>query len=150
MYRLLIISIVVFLLSTETTAQSRHFAANLLPAATKAHFNKHYKGSEDVSWTVLDRLIAVSFRVDDHYKEAYYTPDGKWIRTETETEMSLLPEPVKKAIKSKEFKGWQPGSAYILDLPGNRHQYKIFIYSTDWKELGLLFDEKGRRLADNL
>lgn len=150
MYRIFILSIALACTYAGLQAQNRQLAANTLPAATKAHFYKYYKGSTDVSWTVLDRLITVSFKNGETFKDSYYTPEGTWIRTETQIEITSLPKSIQEIISSDEFTGWQYGSAYLLELPGKKQQYKVYIYSKDWKELGILFNEKGKRLVDNL
>ncbi len=115
----------------------------------KSAFARQYPGSTDVIWTFLERMAVVSFKSGDWYKEAFYSPEGNWLKTETEIEMNDLPPAVKKVINSPEFNEWHKGSYFLIELPGKKKRYKVYMYSADWHELGLIFNEKGQRLADN-
>jgi len=133
-----------------SNAQTYHEGIAGLPAKAKYTFIRQYKESTEVSWTVIDRFIAISFKRGNYYLEAFYNKDGKWLRTELPIEFSELPELVKASLNSKEFKSWHLGSSYRIYLPGKKIRYKAYIYSSNWDEMELLFDEKGARMIDNL
>lgn len=133
-----------------SNAQTYHEGIAGLPAKAKFTFTRQYKESTEVSWTVIDRFIAISFKRGNYYLEAFYNKDGKWLRTELPIEFSELPEPVKSSLNSKEFKSWHLGSSYRIYIPGKKIKYKVYIYSSNWDEMELLFDEKGVRMIDNL
>lgn len=146
-------SIVIILLLAGipyVNGQNDHKGTVQLPAGVKQLFHKQYVNAEDVSWTKLDGLIAVSFKKDKEYIEAFYSKQGKWIRTEIPIEMNTLPPTVLQVLNNGEFKTWHKGSAFQIESPSKKQRYKVYVYSSDWNEMELIFDGKGNRIIDNL
>jgi hypothetical protein len=146
MYRALIITTFILFNSFPVFPQNNQTAGS--SQKIKSAFARQYPGSTEVIWTFLEKIAVVSFKSGDSYKEAFYSKEGDWLKTETEIEPGALPFAVKKVIDSEEFNEWHKGSTFLLELPGNKKRYKVYMYSADWQELGLIFNEKGQRLAD--
>ncbi len=148
MYRALLIATLIVFNSYPVFTQSNRSTGSS-SNKVKSAFKRQYPGSTDVMWTFLERMAVVSFKSGDTYKEAFYSPEGNWLKTETEIEPVAIPSAVKKIIDSEEFSVWHKGSTFLLEMPGNKKRYKVYMYSADWQELDLIFNEKGQRLTDN-
>lgn len=146
MYRALLVTTIILFNSFPVFPQNNRTAGS--SQKIKNAFARQYSGSTEVMWTFLEKIAVVSFKSGDSYKEAFYSHEGDWLKTETEIEPGALPVAVKKVIDSEEFNEWHKGSTFLLELPGNKKRYKVYMYSADWQELGLIFNEKGQRLAD--
>lgn len=147
MYRALLITTLIVFNSFPVFTQSNRSTGSSANKV-KSAFKSQYPGSTDVMWTFMERMAVVSFKSGDIYKEAFYSPEGIWLKTETEIEPVAMPSAVKKIIDSEEFSAWHKGSTFLLEMPGNKKRYKVYMYSADWQELGLIFNEKGQLLAD--
>lgn len=130
------------------SAQINRKGLGNLPPKLRESFERQHGKSSEVSWTILNRIIVVSFKEGDIYKEAFYTPEGEWKRTETPLDIEKLPAPAIAKLNSDEFKAWHKGSAYLMELPGKKIRYKVYIYSADWNELEIIFNDKGQRLTE--
>lgn len=134
----------------NVNAQNTFSGAKNLPSKTRLAFQGKYKESSDINVTLLNHLIVISFKQGDDYKEAFYDKEGKWLRTESPIELDSLPKTVKKTLYNKEFEPWHKGSASIIESSSKKYKYKVYLYSSDWYELELLFDKKGNRVFDNI
>lgn len=146
-------SIVIILLLAGipfANGQNDHKGIVQLPTGVKRLFQKQFINPEDVSWTRLDGLIVISFKRGDEYIEAFYSREGKWIRTEMPIEMNTLPPTILQILNNGEFKAWHKGSAFQIESPSKKQKYKVYVYSSDWNEMELIFDARGNRIIDNL
>lgn len=113
---------------------------------SKAFVAKYNRGT-DAEWSRDDELYKVSFVQDEIYYFAWFTQNGKWLRSEYTIEPDDLPLVVKATLKKSRFATWQTGNANILLFPNKSPEYQLFVYDSDWNELELLFDSEGKLLS---
>jgi len=115
------------------------------PQVSNAFFKKYPTASE-VKWSRIDKTILITFSSGNEFSDAFFDDKGNWLRTETAITADQLPQAVRDGLKNGEFSSWEKGSTYRVDLPGGLSNYKVFVYSKEWNELELTFDQNGKRI----
>ena len=138
----------IVLLSTGIAAygQVSNEGLNKISPEIKSAFIAKYSGTSEISCSVIDQEVLVSFKSGDEYYDAFFDQKGKWLRTETAIVFDQLPNAIQDSLKNGEFATWQKGSIFEVKLPGNVSNYKIFVYSKDWNEMEINFDKNGKRI----
>jgi Putative beta-lactamase-inhibitor-like, PepSY-like len=108
------------------------------PTAVVAAFNKQFTTVKDLDWE-REKNGDWEAEFDQNGTEisANFSPDGKWLETETEIKFSDFPAPVQAALKGKKVKE----AAKILRADGTT------VYEAEVKRKDLIFDAAGKLLA---
>ena len=144
--RLGLLFILMFAAAFICEAQVSGKGISSLPEKVKPAFIAKFPKSSELIWSASENTIWASFKDGNDYFDAYFKDSGEWLKTEHVIEEKLLPKAVLDSLKSGEFKTWQTGSVYKVELPGNDSIFKLFVYSPDWYEMELNFDKNGKRL----
>jgi hypothetical protein len=118
-----------------------------IPLQVSKAFATKYNRGTDAEWFRNDELYKVSFVQDEIYYFAWFTPNGKWLRSEYTIEPDDLPPVVKATLKKSQYANWQTGNANVFLYPDKAPQYQLFVYDNDWNELELFFDSEGKLLT---
>ena len=125
-------------------ALSLSFGCNLqaqkdLPAAVKTAFEQKFPNADDVEWQKeKDGNWEVEFEIGEEESSAVFTPDGKWLETETEIAMDDLPAPIRAAVQGKKIKE----VARILRADGST------VYEVEVGKKDLMYDAQGKLLPE--
>ncbi len=108
------------------------------PTAVVAAFNKQFTTVKDLDWE-REKNGDWEAEFDQNGTEisANFSPDGKWLETETEIKFSDFPAPVQSALKGKKVKE----AAKILRADGTT------VYEAEVKRKDLVFDAAGKLLT---
>jgi Putative beta-lactamase-inhibitor-like, PepSY-like len=108
------------------------------PTAVVAAFNKQFTTVKDLDWE-REKNGDWEAEFDQNGTEisANFSPDGKWLETETEIKFSDFPAPVQAALKGKKVKE----AAKILRADGTT------VYEAEVKRKDLIFDAAGKLLS---
>ena len=115
------------------------------PTVSSAFFKK-YPSASEVKWSRVGKTILITFSSGNDFSDAFFDEKGNWLRTETAVLADQLPQAVRDGLKNGEFSSWEKGSTFRVDLPGGLSNYKVFVYSKEWNELELNFDQNGKRI----
>ncbi len=137
---------VLFSAFTPAIGQVKNAGLDKLPPEIKSAFIAKYAETSEISYSVIDQEVLVSFKSGDEYYDAFFDQKGKWLRTETAIVFDQLPNAIQDSLKNGEFATWQKGSIFEVKLPGNVSNFKIFVYSKDWNEMEINFDKNGKRI----
>ncbi|HSH66866.1 MAG TPA: PepSY-like domain-containing protein [Bacteroidia bacterium] len=90
------------LLSMHVSAQRT--TEETIPKPVVSTFKTAYPSAEKLQWELDEENYMVGFVMNKEDKTAHYTPEGKWLRTETPVRVLDLPKVVKKTA-GKNFRG---------------------------------------------
>ncbi len=108
------------------------------PTAVVAAFNKQFTTVKDLDWErEKNGDWEAEFDQNDTEISANFSPDGKWLETETEIKFSDFPAPIQAALKGKKVKE----AAKILRADGTT------VYEAEVKRKDLIFDAAGKLLT---
>lgn len=137
-----LISIVAFSLPSFSVSQDS--GGSELPQAVLNNFRLMYPNVpvKEWEWGKEEMLYEVEFITDGKKHEAYFTREGKWIRTEKEIKKSELPQAVMDSLEHSEFSGWKIDEAEELQLSENQLIYEIEVEQGE-QEYDLYFQPDG-------
>lgn len=109
------------------------------PDAVKETFQNMYPGENDPDWEKDSNGNYEShFKIDGVKYRADYSPDGKWIETETSIDKEDLPKAIKEVIKSKY------SDEEITEIEKVEHHSKGLFYDVEFKKKGKNMDVEFR------
>jgi hypothetical protein len=129
-------------------ARAQDIADKSVSSQVRKVFIQKYPDFSEAYWTLKDGLYGVSFKTAKGYLDAWFAPKGQWVRTERIIEFDAVPKPVLDSLYSSQFGDWDLGNAYAVEYPGRTTRYKLYVYSTNWDELELIFEANGRLILD--
>ena len=77
-----------------------------VPAALQEAFSSKYPNVKNVKWETKAGYYVADF-YDGYEASAWFTTDGNWHMTETDIPYTALPDPVKSAFETSEYKTWK-------------------------------------------
>ncbi len=111
-------------------------------------FNRMYPGASQVEWSTSNNEIMVSFLRNQIYYDAFYSTDGRWIRTEHIIHFDVLPTAVKNTFAKSPYREMERGFSYLVELPRKRTLYKLYVYDEMWREIELIYNSRGIAIAE--
>lgn len=112
-------------------------APNVIEEAFNQKFNDvHHK------WETRGSYYVAEFKHENHHAEAWFTPDGKWMMTETDIPYEALPQAVKTAFEASEYAAWKRDDVDRLEREGMETVYVIEVEKGK-DEVDLYFDANG-------
>ena len=102
------------------------------PKVVREHFAKMYPEAKDVEWEVEKGYWKVSFEtgtgVSRVESDAWYEDNGTWVRTETETSPSSLPEEIKTILNTSEYASAMIDDVKFVQTPeGDFYQFELMV-----------------------
>jgi hypothetical protein len=99
--------ILIWAIMLTIVAYGQKVETSKVPAAIIKTFKVKFPKADKVKWEMENKKdYEASFKTGTAEQTATFTPEGKWIETETEIEASQLPETVQQAI-AKQFEGYK-------------------------------------------
>lgn len=116
---------------------------NYLPdqTITKA-FDEKYPDAGKVEWETKGGYEVAEFHVSGNETEAWFDNKGNWVMTKTEINFGLLPETVRKSLKSSEYKDWKSTDFDKLERSNAATVYVIEVEQGE-QEFDLYYTEDG-------
>lgn len=116
---------------------------NYLPdqTITKA-FDEKYPDAGKVEWETKGGYEVAEFHVSGNETEAWFDNKGNWVMTKTEINFGLLPEAVRKSLKSSEYKDWKSTDFDKLERSNAATVYVIEVEQGE-QEFDLYYTEDG-------
>jgi len=115
------------------------------PDNVKKAFQIKYKGESDPDWKKDSHgNYEAHFEKDGIHYRADYSPDGKWIETESSISFDELPKAVQKEIKEK-FPDQE-----ITEIERVEHHSKGLFYDVEFKRKGKNKDVEFRESGEIL
>jgi hypothetical protein len=140
--------LLVAILCSYLPAGAQDIADKNVPAEVQKSFSLKYPDFSEAYWTLKDGLYGVSFKTSKGYLDAWFAPKGKWVRTERIIEFEALPKAVVDSLYAGQFGEWDVGDAYAVEIPGRVTRYKLYVYSTQWDEMELMYEANGKLIPD--
>lgn len=143
--RFLPLLIVALVLTNTVAAQIRK-----IPSEVTEAFKSKYPEATNVEWRdKLTNFVAV-FQQEGIQYEARFNKKGEWKDTEWSIDTDELPEEVNEGYnKSKYAEDWKIESAYKIELPNGKVNYRVLARKSDLQKKNILFSSEGRLLKDN-
>lgn len=96
-----------------------------VPAAVKEAFNQRYPDVSVKEWEMELGLVKAEFRNGTQEAEAWFKPDGTWVRTETDMPVDALPKAVQDYVAAN-HPGYRIDDADYLESPeGNFYELEL-------------------------
>lgn len=95
------------------------------PAAVQDAFNQRYPNTSIEGWEGEIGLFKAEFRNGTQEAEAWFKPDGTWVRTETDVPVNDLPQTVRDFVAAN-YPGYRIDDADYLESPeGNFYELEL-------------------------
>lgn len=108
-----------------------------IPDAVKTQFAALYPNIKATEWDILDGMYEVSFVENEIESSVLFSSDGRVLQTETEMEVSLLPQAVKDYVAAK-LPGKKIEEASKIVRIDGKISYEVEVDDADY-----LFDSLG-------
>ncbi len=144
------ISLLVFGILVFTGCDNDDDATRSGNQMVESAFEAMYPDATRVSWEKEGQYYVVDFWSGNMEKEAWFDSNGAWYQTESDILFAALPEAVKTAFLSGDYKDWRiddvdlferkdTGTFYVLDVEKGNQEYD-FHYSPDGTLTGEIID----------
>lgn len=140
--------ILIAILWSNLPARAQDIVEKNVPPEIQKVFSLKYPDHSEAYWTLKDGLYGVSFKTDKGYLDAWFSPKGKWVRTERIIEFDTLPKAVVDSLNASQFGDWDLGNIYTMEIPGRATRYKLYVYSANWDELELVYEGNGKLIVE--
>lgn len=117
--------------------------ADQAPQAAKAHLAKTYPDAVVKEWKKTTKHVKAEFKVKGVDYDAYYSPEGGWVRTEHDIPKAALPAAVTSALKGGTYGAWKVDDVEEHATPQHALLYKVKVEG-DTKEAELFFAPDGK------
>jgi hypothetical protein len=104
----------------------------------------------DWDWEEDKDAYEAEFKMNGRENEAYFSPDGAWLKTKTDIKHEQLPTAVRNALASGEYSAWHMSDYAEIDTPDGK-RYKIrarkgvdFVY-LKYDANGTLLERKDKK-----
>ncbi|MFT3747153.1 MAG: PepSY-like domain-containing protein [Agriterribacter sp.] len=121
-----------------------------IPAEVTNAFSEKYGDAKNVEWKDKLSAFAATFELNGDKLEARFNKKGEWQGTEKELNADELPAAVKDGFSKSKYTDWETKTAYEVELPDDKKEYKIHVAKSSVQKKILLFDADGKLLKDNL
>jgi hypothetical protein len=116
-----------FILVQNISAQTIN--SNNIPSSVQSAFHRQFPPATLRKWAVRKEGYIAVFKLDGKKRYAYYTPDGKWVATETQVKRTRhLPEAVRTAWLNSGYADWYVHNIRKLET-AEGHSYVMHLNS---------------------
>lgn len=95
-----------------------------VPKQVNDAFEKMFAEAEDIIWTEIDGEYEASFYIEEEYKLAMFSADGKWLETSTSINVESASAEITKPIYKK-YKGAVIDNIFLVETPEKINFYRI-------------------------
>jgi hypothetical protein len=95
-----------------------------VPKQVNDSFDKMFADAEDVIWTEIDGDFEASFYIEEDYKLAMFSKDGKWLETASSINLDDASAEITKPIY-KRFVGASIDNIFLIETPTKINHYRI-------------------------
>ncbi len=95
-----------------------------VPKQVNDVFEKMFADAEDVIWTEIEGEYEASFYVEEEYKLAMFSENGKWLETATSINLEVASAEITKPIY-KMYKGAVIDNIFLVNTPTKINHYRI-------------------------
>ena len=136
---ILLLSIILFLTSIS---YSQKIDESRIPDTVKNSFYCKFPNAGSVKWGKESKSVyEAEFKLNDTDMSANFSEEGEWLETETEIQVTSLPQAVTDAV-NRDYKDARITGASRIERPDNKIIYEADIkYNHHKKEV--LYDEQG-------
>lgn len=123
-------------------------------------FNVKYPGASRVSWERKSGYLVASFTQDNTRTEGWFDADGQWYMTESDIPFSSLPQTVKTAFGTSQYKDGRVDDVDKIERLGAEIVYVIEVdapggdvdlyYSSDGILIKVIFDDRDDDAGDHV
>lgn len=132
---------IIILVSSVSLVFSQHIGEKKVPSAVKDAFYAKFPNTENVKWGLEDGEYEAEFKLNDVNTSASYSEDGTWLETESEIDVTTLPQAVTDAV-NRDYSG-----AIIYGASRIEKNNKTILYEADikikMKKKEVIYDEMG-------
>ncbi|WEK37657.1 MAG: PepSY-like domain-containing protein [Candidatus Pseudobacter hemicellulosilyticus] len=121
-----------------------------VPAAVTDAFKQKYPSASSVEWRDKVTYFVAGFSDNGTHYDARFTSKGEWKDTETEIGADGIPAAVKDGLSKSKYADWEAHTAYEIQLPGDKKEYRVHVVKSDLQKKNLLFNSSGKLLKDNI
>ena len=137
-------TILVFIMLAFTYVSSaQKLSESEVPAAVKSAFTSMYPGAEQVKWEMEDGKYEAEFKESGTEISVLFESSGTYVQTETEIQVSSLPENVHKYVKENLAGKTIKEASKITDTGG------VITYEAEVDNNDYLFNENGEFIKKN-
>lgn len=116
-----------------------------VPETVNSAFHKQFPEAQNIHWGMENaHEYEADFVFTGTRMSANFSPEGKWVETETTITASQLPKAVQRAIDT-DFNGYEIGAASRVDAPGGKTTYEVVIRKNK-KSREVAFNSEGKQL----
>ena len=113
-----------------------------VPKNIESAFKKQYPSAMDAEWTNYSTSYEIVFSEKDVYKTAIFDKAGNWIKTTSQVDAEIVPQPVMKYITNK-FGDAAFDSAEFIETK-NLNYYNITVIDEEGETSSLTLDATGK------
>lgn len=98
-----------------------------VPQAVKSAFKAKYADSYAYEWEYERKYkeYEAEFSIDGVKYDAYFSPNGQWIRTERDIKKAQVPTVIYEAVRGSEFGTWEIDDIDELSTPQYAKVYRV-------------------------
>lgn len=133
------------LFSIQTAVAQKHLMDSEVPQNVMKLYKQMYADAADSYWTDNTENYKVGFKLDDFPYEAFYTFEGKWIKTESLIDAEEMPEIIIQAINAT-HKNKDIGTVKRIDFPERKRLFSVELYDVAYNSIIVVYDDKGNQL----
>ncbi len=106
-------------------SQAQSTQPSEVPSVVLTAFQEKFPQASDIAWDKeSDTEWEAEFKMDNKEMSANFSPEGKWLQTETDIKEKELPEAVKNTIKSQ-FIGYEIEESAQVAMPEQNEAYEV-------------------------
>lgn len=116
-----------------------------VPASVKQNFEQILPGVNAIEWEKENGLYKADFFKEGHEGEAWFKPDGTWVRTETDVFIHELPEAVTTYVK-EQYPDYRIDDAEWVETPAQNY-YHLELERAGKRDKRLDLTQEGTPIA---
>ena len=133
----------------SNAAYAQKISDEKVPYSVKTSFMSKFPSAKKINWEIENQdEYEAEFKLNGNEVSANFDKSGKWLKTETEIEVSALPVPIQEALKIdfEDFKVTE-ASKIESDKHGNCFEAEL---KKGKESYDLLYSPEGKMLAKSM
>jgi hypothetical protein len=116
-----------------------------IPTAVLDAFNAKYPNMavKDWDWEEDKNMYEAEFNTNGKEHEAFFSPEGTWMKTITDIKKNQLPSAVSNALSGGEYNSWNMSNYAEMETPEYGKVYKVKV-GKGKEEFYLKYDLNGK------
>lgn len=120
-YGLMALFAAVSLASCSDDDEYKDIKPTNVPTSVASQFSQMYPAAKYVEWEVYGQYYVADFKHNNLDLDAWFSPDGRWLMTETDYNNSVasLPVLMQNAFQQSQYAGWFVEDVSLYEKPEN-------------------------------